>query len=56
MLYCIRGENIKIQTAIRIEKDLWLWIKKHCKKQGLTVTGLITNILLKVKKDDNKNM
>lgn len=36
----------KIQTAIRIKKDLWEWVKGFCATRGLTVTGFLTGIIV----------
>ena len=44
----------KIQTAIRLQKELWLWVQDYCKKQGLTVTALLTMILIKIKAQEDK--
>jgi len=45
---------MKIQTAIRLNKELYEWIKSYCKKNGLTVTGLITQMIVRFKKNNEK--
>jgi hypothetical protein len=43
---------MKTPISVRIEINLWNWVRKYCKKNGLTVTGLITRFFVDLR---NKN-
>lgn len=45
---------MKIQTAIRLEESLYEWLKAYCKKNGMTITGLLTKIIIDLKEDKEK--